>query len=87
MGTPIKLGVCAGKMATLKTYLTGKDGTDYPLVPGFHLSLGRTCSGKYAWDWSGNAMLTSSTTELQTTLSVFFFAEIFVQPKMGPSWL
>lgn len=56
LGTPIKLGVSAGKMATLKTYVAGKDGADYPLVPGLYLSYSCTCSGKYAWDFSGAAI-------------------------------
>lgn len=84
MGTPIKLGVSAGKMATLKTYVTGKDGADYPLVRGLYLSLGRTCSGKYAWDCEWDCDFNKLKL---TTLSGFFFAEIFFQPKMGSHWL
>lgn len=48
MGTPIKLGFSAGAMTMLKTYLTGKDGANCPLVLGFHLSLGCACSGNKA---------------------------------------
>lgn len=48
---PIKLGVSAGQMATLKKDLPGKDGADYPAVCALSLSLGRECSGKHADEW------------------------------------
>lgn len=80
MGTPIKLGFSAGAMTTLKTYLTGKDGANCPLVLGFHLSLGCACSGNKA------AIGTKFVTELLTSF-LFFTPEIAVQPKMGPSWI
>lgn len=55
-GTHIKLGVSAGKMAPLKTYLASSDGADYPGVHGLRLSLGSTRSGKCEWDWSGTGI-------------------------------
>lgn len=80
MGTPIKLGFSAGAMTTLKTYLTGKDGANCPLVLGFYLSLGCACSGKKA------AIETKIITELLTSF-LFSTPEIAVQPKMGTGWI
>lgn len=80
MGTPIKLAVCVGKMATVKTYLTGRDGADYPLVRGFDLSLSRTGTGK--WDCNFNKF--NNRLQYNCKLYLSFLQKFLFSPNWGP---